>query len=89
VICQRCGQREASQAAKGFTIRGSGESASVDEKSRELCDECNTAFKAWLDEARDFVNQQVRSGVPLHEAAVQAKERFPHRTLAEFLGLTS
>jgi hypothetical protein len=87
VICQRCGQREATQGAKIFNIMGSGAESTIDEKTRELCDECNAAFTTWLAASQDFVRQQVQSGVPLHQAVAQAEERFPRRTLEEFLGL--
>jgi hypothetical protein len=80
-------QREATHGAKIFNILGSGAEQRVDQRKSELCDECSAAFTKWVTAAEEFIKRLVQSGVPLHQAAAQAEQRFPKRTIDEFLGL--
>jgi hypothetical protein len=86
VICQRCRRGEATHGVKIFNIVGSGTDARHDQRRSELCDECSAAFTMWLNAPGQFIQQLVQSGVPLHQAAAQAEQRFPVRTIDEFLG---
>jgi hypothetical protein len=79
VICQRCGQREATERILKTTVNLTGGGPARDQSVEELCRQClagvRTSSQPSPGDYIQFIKQQVAAGVARADAIKQAAEK--------------